>query len=48
MYRDEAALESFTSTPSFQAFQSALKSSKPVQPPAAKWLDIVGSSYEIF
>jgi quinol monooxygenase YgiN len=48
MYRDEAALEKFTSTASFQAFQSALKGSKPVKPPAAEWLDIVGSSYEIF
>lgn len=48
MYRDDAALESFTSTPSFQAFQSALKESKPAQPPAAEWLDIVDSSYEIF
>jgi len=48
MYRDETALEQFTSTPSFQAFQSALKGSKPVQPPAAEWLDIVDSSYEIF
>ncbi len=48
MYRDEASLEKFTSSPSFQAFQSALKASKPVQPPAAEWLDLVGSSYEIF
>jgi quinol monooxygenase YgiN len=48
MYRDQAALDSFTSTPSFQAFQTALKSSKPVQPPAAEWLDIVDASYEIF
>ena len=48
MYRDEAALERFTSTPSFQAFQGALKGSKPVQPPAAEWLDLVDSGYEIF
>jgi quinol monooxygenase YgiN len=48
MYRDEAALEKFASTPSFQAFQTALKASKPVQPPSAEWLDIVDSSYEIF
>ena len=48
MYRDDAALESLTSLPSFQAFQSALKGSKPVQPPAAEWLDIVGSSWDVF
>ena len=48
LYRDEAALEKFTSTPSFQAFQGALKASKPVQPPAAEWLELVGSSYDIF
>jgi quinol monooxygenase YgiN len=48
MYRDEAALEAFTSTPSFQSFQAALKASKPVHPPAAEWLDMVGSSYEVF
>ena len=48
MYRDEAALDKFTSSASFQAFQSALKASKPVQPPAAEWLDMVGSSYEVF
>lgn len=48
MYRDDAVLETFTSTPSFQAFQAALKASKPVRPPAAEWLDMVGSSYEIF
>ena len=48
MYRDEAALAKFTSTPSFQAFQGALKGSKPVQPPVAEWLDLVDSSYEIF
>jgi len=48
MYRDDAVLEKFTSTPSFQAFQTALKASKPVEPPAAEWLDIVGSSYDIF
>lgn len=48
MYRDEAALEKFTSTPSFQAFQRALKESKPIQPPKAEWLDLVGSSYEVF
>lgn len=47
MYRDEAAVESMTSMPSFQAFQRALKESKPVQPPAAEWLDLVGSSYDI-
>jgi quinol monooxygenase YgiN len=48
MYREEAALEKFTSTPSFQAFQSALKGSKSVQPPAAEWLHLVDSSYQIF
>jgi quinol monooxygenase YgiN len=48
MYRDEAALEKFTSMPSFQAFQSALRGSKPVEPPTAEWLDLVDSSYEIF
>ena len=48
MYRDDAAVERMTSMPSFQAFQKALKESKPVQPPAAEWLDLVGSSYEIF
>lgn len=48
MYRDQAALDNFTSTPSFQAFQGALKGSKPVHPPAAEWLDIVDASYEIF
>ena len=48
MYRDDAALETLTSLPSFQAFQEALKQSGPVQPPAAEWLDLVGSSYEIF
>jgi quinol monooxygenase YgiN len=48
MYLDEAALEKFTSTPSFQAFQSALKGSKPVQPPTAEWIGLVGASYEIF
>jgi len=48
MYRDQAALDRFSSTPSFQSFQSALKGSKPVQPPAAEWLDIVDASYEIF
>lgn len=48
MHRDQSALDRFTSTPSFEAFQSALKGSKPVQPPAAEWLDIVDASYEIF
>lgn len=48
MYRDEAALEAFTSLPSFQAFQAELKESKPAQPPAAEWLDLVGSSYDPF
>jgi quinol monooxygenase YgiN len=48
MYRDEDALQAFTSRPSFQAFQSALKGSKPVKPPAAEWIDLVGSSYDIF
>lgn len=48
MYRDEASLEKFTSSPSFQAFQSALKASQPVQPPAAEWLEMVGSSYDVF
>ena len=48
MYRDDAAVERMTSMPSFQAFQKALKESKPVQPPKAEWLDLVGSSYEVF
>ena len=48
MYRDQAALETFTSRPSFQAFQKALRESQPVQPPAAEWLDLVGSSYDVF
>lgn len=47
-YRDQAALDAFTASPSFQAFQSALKASKPVQPPQARWLDMVGSSYDVF
>ncbi len=48
MYRDDDALQTLTSMPSFQAFQSALKESGPVQPPAAEWLDLVGSSYDVF
>ena len=48
MYRDDAALEAFTSRPSFQAFQKALKESKPAKPPAAEWLELVGSSYDVF
>ncbi len=48
MYRDQAAIDELTESPSFQAFQSALKASKPVQPPVAHWLDVVGSSYEVF
>ena len=48
MYRDQASIDALTARPSFQAFQSALKASKPVQPPAAHWLDVVGSSYEVF
>ena len=47
MYRDDAAVERMTSMPSFQAFQRALKESKPVQPPSAEWLELVGSSYDI-
>ena len=48
MYSDDAALERLSSLPSFQAFQQALKGSNPVQPPTAEWLDLVGSSYDIF
>jgi quinol monooxygenase YgiN len=48
MYRDESSLEEFTSRASFQAFQRALKASKPVKPPEARWLDVVGSSYDVF
>ncbi len=48
MYRDQAAVDRFTSSESFQAFQSALRASKPVKPPEAHWLDVVGSSYDVF
>ena len=47
MYRDDVAVERMTSMPSFQAFQKALRESKPVQPPNAEWLDLIGSSYDI-
>ena len=48
MYRDDDALQAFTSCPNFQTFQSAVKESKPVRPPAAEWVDRVAASYEIF
>lgn len=48
MYRDDEALDRMTSLPSFRAFQAALKASSPPQPPAAEWLDTVGSSYDPF
>jgi len=48
MYRDDAALERATAVESFKAFQKALKESGPVSPPSAEWLDLVGSTYEIF
>lgn len=48
MYRDDAALDAFTSKSSFQAFQKALKESRPVKAPVAEWLDLVDASYEVF
>jgi len=48
MYRDDDALQAFTSCPNFQTFQSAVKESKPVRPPAAEWVDRVAVSYQIF
>jgi hypothetical protein len=48
MFRDEAAKERGIPVPSFEAFQSALKASKPVEPPKASWVDLVGATYPIF
>ena len=48
MYEDDAAVDRMTSVASFQAFQQALRSSGPISPPQAEWLDAIGSSYPLF
>ena len=45
--RDEATLSKFTGTQEFKDFQSALKESDPVSPPAPQTLELVGASIEL-
>ena len=44
MYRDEAALETLSSRPSFVAFQEALEASKPAQPPVSRNANLILSA----
>ncbi len=48
MYADAAAQERMTASPAFARFQQELRASEPVKAPSADWLELVGSTYDVF